>query len=1014
MVSASTGEPVLDQLAEIKRYLREACGKGKELDADYQQPDLEPAPNADDVMARPNPPVPPAEPELFGMDPEPAEAALAAFNAAQADYERQQREYRADVSLYHADVSRHDRQKKAHLDSIKARQAWQTGQDEAIGIFRSFHTKHHYNLIEQTEPYKSVRTLANAVKAAETVYCVQDRTGLQTLNWFERAMKTAIPAVEGDSLVAWTNFHTEWKKCDATSEILTNRFDAEEEGLGAKAVPILLSELVSWSIIRSVPSEGNSALFHRLQPIKTRLEAEGCRAYNDHHGVLEEVAKVIRLTENEQESDTPRVSAKTGKVPDQPRPKLTPEGLKLTMGITGLHESPCAIHPAATHKHKLIECAKFIVLANAGDLVEISRLIHKARYSKSDNSDKRKNKSAWKPGSAKRAKNNERSTEKQVFYFNPTTTTKANSFSKRRRTQDPNNETERAIAAVFSTTQCVEDGRPMVVRGMRVKTNKNTLIDTGASYCMVKNKSSFLPGTYTELENQYVYLGDDTPIEIAGRGNIAIKITPSEVRTIKDVLHVPALADNLASISHILAETNDEVTFSKNKVHLRVRDTNRSIEIGRRMGNLYYMTIGEPEEKGSTFAAKTALSKDETEVPSRGPSKRTSYMTWHVKLGHVNPTKVMKTLRDAGIGFDFSKENTTCQICQRIAMRRLPYSGSATRPTKILQKICEDTFELEVPTLEGHRYCSYLVDVATYKKWLIFLKSKADAPKEIIKLLKTLEVQHKSVVETVQTDGGELNCQEFREFCNNHEPNVIDFRMSPPHTQALNGFVERHIGIDKDRAGCMLAQANLPGRFIKYALEYAVYVGNLVHNPLLNKTPMEALTGRKPDQKHYKALHLFGCLVFSFVPKGLRGKRLGAYQKAEPGIFLGYEGKGIVRVWKHRTKAVHNEYHVAFCETEFPGLKLEDRHLNPLLNQIDWEEKNDLSQPAIARGQEEEDHEQEISKPETQTVQEEQDDDFLYDGTIQLNPDENGIKLSFSIRIYSPIMTLPTCRWTPT
>jgi hypothetical protein len=113
----------------------------------------------------------------------------------------------------------------------------------------------------------------------------------------------------------------------------------------------------------------------------------------------------------------------------------------------------------------------------------------------------------------------------------------------------------------------------MVVRGMRVKTNKNTLIDTGASYCMVKNKSSFLPGTYTELENQYVYLGDDTPIEIAGRGNIAIKITPSEVRTIKDVLHVPALADNLASISHILAETNDEVTFSKNKVHLRVRDT---------------------------------------------------------------------------------------------------------------------------------------------------------------------------------------------------------------------------------------------------------------------------------------------------------------------------------------------------------------------------------------------------------------------------------------------------------
>lgn len=164
---------------------------------------------------------------------------------------------------------------------------------------------------------------------------------------------------------------------------------------------------------------------------------------------------------------------------------------------------------------------------------------------------------------------------------------------------------------------------------------------------------------------------------------------------------------------------------------------------------------------------------------------------------------------------------------------------------------------------------------------------------------------------------------------------------------------------------------------------------------------MEALTGRKPDQKHYKALHLFGCLVFSFVPKGLRRNRLGAYQKAEPGIFLGYEGKGIVRVWKHRTKAVHHEYHVAFCETEFPGLKLEDRHLNPLLNKVNWDDKeeNDLPQPSIARGQEETD-EQEIGLPRTTEVQEEQEDEeFLYDGVIQPNPDENGIKLSFSFRV---------------
>lgn len=494
----------------------------------------------------------------------------------------------------------------------------------------------------------------------------------------------------------------------------------------------------------------------------------------------------------------------------------------------------------------------------------------------------------------------------------------------------------------------LDSGKPIEGKGLRFIQNKDFMIDSGASYLMVNNTKHFKPGSFQPIKGRQVYLGDESPIAIEGTGSMTIRLSPTENRVIDKVLYVPQLAECLLSISHLIGNSpNDFVIFGRDQVFLHNIRNGQIIEIGKRHGSLYYMNVTYDTNDSELAIA----SKVRACLSQAGLSKRQSYLLWHIRLGHVGYEKVVKTLKAAKIPFDFSADNATCLLCKRIGMKRNSYRGEASRPTTILGKICEDTFPLEEPTLDGDKHCSYLIDVATYTKWLLFHKHKSDAPGRIMKLLTRLEVLHGQKVITIQTDGGELNCKRFKDYCQQANPE-IELRFSPPDTQALNGFVERHIGLDKIKAGCFLAQAKLSAAFFQYAIEYVIYISDYTYTEAIGKSPFEARGGDPPTSADFKTLKLFGCLCFVLVPKKHRGKRTSiSYSKAEPAIFLGYKGKGIVRVWKYRTEKVHDEYHVTFCEHSFPGLDLEDQSLNPLLNGDVWAKKGiEYSGPILARG----------------------------------------------------------------
>ncbi|ORY21151.1 hypothetical protein BCR33DRAFT_749847 [Rhizoclosmatium globosum] len=149
----------------------------------------------------------------------------------------------------------------------------------------------------------------------------------------------------------------------------------------------------------------------------------------------------------------------------------------------------------------------------------------------------------------------------------------------------------------------------------------------------------------------------------------------------------------------------------------------------------------------------------------------------------------------------------------------------------------------------------------------------------------------------------------------------------------MNGGVERPLGVERERAFLFVYCSNLTMKFFTFAMEYSLEVGHCVVYTGTGEIPYELLYGKEVDESKLKRLYTFGCLGACFVDKKIR-KQLGIPkgQKAEPCLFLGYSKTGMKRVYKFRTKAVHEELHVRFLNRILPGTTLHPHHMNPYMN----------------------------------------------------------------------------------
>ena len=179
-------------------------------------------------------------------------------------------------------------------------------------------------------------------------------------------------------------------------------------------------------------------------------------------------------------------------------------------------------------------------------------------------------------------------------------------------------------------------------------------------------------------------------------------------------------------------------------------------------------------------------------------------------------------------------------------------SGSAYKSVNNQGKI--------VTSRDGFNSYLIIVDAHTRYSWIFLSGSKHPPLKTVTQFLQRFGLKDGTTRQIRCDQGGELaKSSKFREVIQNEgysiEPTGSD-------NSSQNGVAERPNRTYGDMMRSMLINAGLSPKFWSYALIQAVFIKNRLphshHN--FNKTPFEALTGRKPNLKNLK---IFGSRVIA-------------------------------------------------------------------------------------------------------------------------------------------------------
>jgi hypothetical protein len=164
---------------------------------------------------------------------------------------------------------------------------------------------------------------------------------------------------------------------------------------------------------------------------------------------------------------------------------------------------------------------------------------------------------------------------------------------------------------------------------------------------------------------------------------------------------------------------------------------------------------------------------------------------------------------------------------------------------------------------------------------LYLLKSKDEVFNKFQEFKAEIENLMNKKIKTLRIDnGGEYTSKEFIAFC---KLAGIRRELIVPHNPQQNGVAERKNKSIEETVKSLLNDQDLSMFLWGEATMTTIYVQNRSpHHILKDMTPEEAFSGKKPNVEN---LRIFGCQVYSHIPKDKRNKLEPSGKK---GIFVGY------------------------------------------------------------------------------------------------------------------------------
>jgi hypothetical protein len=361
-----------------------------------------------------------------------------------------------------------------------------------------------------------------------------------------------------------------------------------------------------------------------------------------------------------------------------------------------------------------------------------------------------------------------------------------------------------------------------------------------------------------------VELGDKSTYPVEGFGQASIKLKTGNNVHLSNVLYVPGLEKNLVSIS-CLEDKGNIIAFVDGKMLSWHKDSN--IEdarvIGTREGNLYRL-LEQNEE---------ALVHDEV-----NPNE-----LWHRRYAHINYQALpfLKKMVEEIPELQSTHEGIYkgCALGKNI---KKPFPSNNNRSKEILDLIHSDVCgPMPVKSLGGSLYYVIFKDDYSRKTWLYLLKTKDEVFSKFQEFKEEIENLTNKKIKTLRiNNGGEYTSKEFVAFC---KSTGIRRELTVPHNPQQNGVAERKNRSIEETVKALLNDQGLSMFLWGEAAMTTIYVQNRSpHCILKDMTPEEDFLGKKPNVEN---LRIFGCPVYSHIPKDKRNKLEPSGKK---GIFVGY------------------------------------------------------------------------------------------------------------------------------
>ena len=397
---------------------------------------------------------------------------------------------------------------------------------------------------------------------------------------------------------------------------------------------------------------------------------------------------------------------------------------------------------------------------------------------------------------------------------------------------------------------------------------KNTwLIDSGCTSHMTKHLSIF--SSIDRSIKPKIKLGNGDFVQAKGRGTVTVS-TSRGTKTIKNVLFIPELDQNLLSVPQML-RNGYEVTFKDNCCF--IVDTKDSAVAKIKMdGNSFYLDLNVIE--GHALSANSDMS-----------------VVWHKRFGHYNFDS-LKLLHDRCMIEGMPAISECAHLCEgcelgkhhRVSFPRATANRAKSRLELVHSDICGP---IRTAFLNNNFYFILFIDDHSRMIWVQFLENKSQALSKFKSFKSMVETQSGQRIKVLRTDnGGEYTSRDFQNFC--LETGIVH-QLTVPYSPQQNGVSERKNRTIMEMSRCMMFEKRLPKFLWAEAVNTSVYLLNRLPTKSVNgKTPIEAWSGRKPTANH---LRVFGSLCYFHVPTVKRGK---LDETAVKGIFVGYstESKG--------------------------------------------------------------------------------------------------------------------------